>query len=563
MKELVAELILKSAKSLNLKLKKEEIITLIEIPPSAEMGDYAFPCFFLAGLLKMAPEEIAVEVRKNIKKIPEQFEDIQSQGAYVNFFLDRKEMAKSLILKILEEKENYGKTDIGKGKIIVVEFSSVNIAKPFGIGHLRSTIIGNSLSRISEFEGYKIIRMNYLGDWGTQFGKMILGYKKFGNARKLNSKNAIKHMLEIYIKANKKQYEEKARQEFQELEKGNKENLMLWKKFKEASLKNFEKIYRVLGIKFDVYSAESEYNDSLIAIIDELLKKKIIKESEGALIADLEEFGLSTAIIEKSDGATIYLTRDIAAAVDRFKKYHFEKMVYEVGQEQILHFRQLFKLLELLGYDWSKNCIHVSHGLYLDKDGKKFATRKGKTIFMEDVLDETMDLAKKEIKKRYPKISKIELEKRALKVAIAAIFYGDLKNNRSNNIMFDIKRFVSFDGDTGPYLQYSYARANSIIKKAKTNKRNISISDLDNKEIELIKKFSQFPEIAKKSFTQLNPSFIANYSYQLSKIFNEFYHECPVIGSEKEQFRLLLVASFQQILKNCLFLLGIEPLEKM
>ena len=287
-----------------------------------------------------------------------------------------------------------------------------------------------------------------------------------------------------------------------------------------------------------------------------------MKKSKGALTVDLKKYNLGGCLIEKSDGTTLYLTRDLAAAIKRYKKYKFEKMIYEVGQEQKLHFRQVFKVLELMDYKWAKNCIHVDHGLYLDKDGKKFSTRKGKSVFMKDIFDKTFSLSKKEIKKRVSKISKKELERRAMKITIASIFYGDLKNNRINNMIFDIKRFVSFEGNTGPYILYSYARASSILRKAGTQGK-FKIEDLESKEFELVKKLSQFSEVVLRAYESLNPSVIANYSYQIAKLFNEFYHACPVIGSENESFRLALVEAFRQILRNSLELLGIETLEEM
>ncbi len=562
MKKLVVKLIKKALKKKRVKLKDEEIENLLEIPPSADFGDYAFPCFFLAEKLKQEPDQIALELREEIGTPPAtDFEDIQTAGPYINFYFNRKTLAKKLVWEALTYKKNYGKTDFGKKKKILVEFSSPNIAKPFGIGHLRSTIIGNSIANICEFLGFKVIRVNYLGDWGTQFGKLLLGYNKFGSEKKLQ-KNPVKHLLEIYIKANKKIYEKKSREEFRKLEAGDKKALMLWRLFKEISMEEFEKIYNTLGIKFDVYLGESMYNKKMKNVIQELEEKKLLKKSKGAKIVDLKKEGLGVCLIEKSDKATLYATRDLASAIDRYKKYKFEKMIYEVGQEQKLYFKQIFRILELMGYDWAKDCIHVEHGLYLGKDGKRFATRKGKTFFMRDILDETISLAKKEIVKRAPSISRKELEKRALKIAIAAIFYGDLKNNRSNNMVFDIKRFVSFEGDTGPYIQYSYARAGSILKKTK-NQDKFEVYELQPQEIELIKKLLQFQEIVLDAYKSLNPSVIANYCHKISQLFNEFYHACPVIGSKEESFRLALIAAFRQVLKNASHLLGIELLEEM
>jgi len=562
MRKQVVKLIKKALKEKRVKLKDEEIEKLLEVPPTADMGDYAFPCFFLAEKLKEEPRQIALEIREKIGTPPAtDFEDIQTEGPYVNFFFNRKTLAKKLVWEVINQKKDFGKSKVGYKKKIIVEFSAPNIAKPFGIGHLRSTIIGNSIANICEFQGFKVIHLNYLGDWGAQFGRLLAGYKKFGDEKKLQ-KSPIKHLLDIYVKANKKSFDKQSAEEFKKLEEGDKENLMLWRTFKEYSLEEFDKVYKDLGIKFDKQLAESMYNKKMKEVIQELEKKELLKKSEGAQIVDLKKDGLGACLIEKSDGATLYATRDLASAIDRYKEYKFERMIYEVGQEQKLYFKQLFKVLELIGYEWAKNCIHVEHGHYLDKDGKRFSTRKGKSVFMKDILAETKSLAKKEIKKRLPKIKEKDLEERAHKIAIAAIFYGDLKNNRKNNILFDLKKFVSFEGDTGPYIQYSYARASSIQRKAKSQEK-FEVHSLDPQEIELIRKLLQFPDIASKAYNSLSPSVIANYAYQISKLFNEFYHACPVIGSESEMFRLALVEAFRQILKNCAHLLGIQLLEEM
>jgi arginyl-tRNA synthetase len=562
MKEVVIRILKRALKEKGIELKDEEIDRLIEIPSNSDIGDYAFPCFFLSDVLKQEPEQAAIELREKIgtPNVME-FEDAQTSGPYINFFINRKSLARKVVWEAITQKKNYGKLNMGGKKKIVIEFSSPNTAKPFGIGHLRSTIIGNSLANIFEFEGFKVIRINYLGDWGTQFGKLITGYDKFGSEKKLQ-KDPIKHLMQIYVKANKKIYDKKAREEFRKLENRERKQMMLWRLFRGYSLKEFKKIYKLLGIKFDLYEAESDYNRRAKKLIGFLKEKKLLKKSKGALVIDLEKDNLGTVLIEKSDGTTLYSTRDILAAVSRYKKYKFENMLYEVGQEQKLYFNQLFRILELMGYEWARRCIHVDHGLYLDKTGKRFATRKGKTVFMEDILNETKELAKKEIKKRTKKISKKELEKRALSVAIAAIFYGDLKNNRSKNIAFDLKKFVSFEGNTGPYLLYSYARATSILKKTK-NQDKFKVYDLESQEYDLIKKLSHFQEIVSRAQRNLNPSVIANYSYQVAQLFNEFYQSCRVIGSEQEAFRLALVEAFRQVLKNALGLLGIKTLEEM
>ena len=537
-----------------------EISNSLEVPPSQELGDYAFPCFSLAKSMKKNPVQIAQDLAKKIKS--SEFERVEAKGSYLNFFLNSKTLAEKSLTEILNKKEKYGSSNQGAGKTIAIDMSSPNIAKPFGIGHLRSTIIGNSIAEISKFNGFKAIKINYLGDWGTQFGKLITGYKHFGNNEKLK-KEPIKHLLEIYIKVNKDEsLEEEARQWFRKLEQGDKEAMKLWKEFKSLSLKEFNKLYKLLGIKFDVISGEYLYNDKMDAVVEELENKGLLQESEGAKIIDLNKYNLGACLIKKSDGATLYATRDITAAIDRYNTFKFHKLLYEVGAEQKLHFKQFFKVLELMEYNWAKDCIHVDHGLYLDKDGKKFATRKGKTIFMEDIFSETKELAKKEVENR-EKLPTKELEKRASTIALAAIFYGDLKNYRSNDMIFDIENFVSFEGNTGPYLLYSYARAKSILRKAKYKPRPIKITALSPAEKQLISKLAKFPEIVSHAYTQLAPNLIANYAHELSQMFNEFYHSEKVIGSENEQFKLSLVEAFSIVLKNSLALLGISVLEKM
>ena len=539
----------------------------IVLAPKKEMGDYAFPCFSLAKELKMNPILIATKINSEISssKLPNYLEKIETKGAYLNFFLNKEKLSTSTLEEIKKQKDKYGSSQEGKGKTIVVEFSSPNIAKPFGIGHLRSTIIGNAISYISQFNGYKVVRMNYLGDWGTPFGKIIEGYIEFGDEKKLKA-DPIKHLLDIYVKTSKSEkYEQLGRDRFKLLEQGDKKTLALWKKFRELSIKDFEKVYGLLNVKFDDFSGESLYDKKMGDVVKLIETKKLLVESEGAKIIDLEKYDLGVILIKKSDNSTLYATRDLAAAIDRHQKYNFNKMFYEVGQEQQLHFRQIFKALELLGYDWAKNCTHVSHGLYLDADGKKFATRKGKTVFMEDIFKETQDLVKKELSKR-EKLSKKELEDRSLKITRAAIIYGDLKNYRENNMIFDIDRFISFEGNTGPYLLYSYARASSIIRKSKSkNKIKIDHQEDSSKESQnlLIKKLSEFPEIVSKANKDSDPSLVSNYSYDLAKLFNEFYHSSQVIGSSDQDFKIKIVESFRQVLKNSLALLGIDVIEEM
>lgn len=541
-------------------LNPKEVEKILETPPSQDLGDYAFPCFILSKKLKKSPNQIAEDLAKKIKS--KNLEKIEARGPYVNFFINRKNLAEETLKEILRKKDKYGSSKIGKNKKVVIEFSSPNIAKPFGIGHLRSTIIGNSLAHITSFLGYSPVKLNHLGDWGTPFGKVIAGYKHFGSEKELK-KDPIKHLYDCYVKANKdKSLDEEARNWFKKMESNDKETLALWERFRKLSLKSFGKLYDLMNIQFDKISGESAYHGKMEKTVKLLKDKKLLEESEGAFIVNLEKDKLGVALIQKSDGATLYATRDLTAAIDRHEKYKFEKMIYEVGSEQNLYFQQLFKVLELMGFSWAKDCIHVSHGLYLGEDSKKLATRKGKTIFMEDIIEETKNLAKQEIAKR-EKLSTKQLDERAIKIALAAIFYGDLKNHRSADAVFDIQNFLSFEGNTGPYLLYTYARAKSILKKSKYKKSKYKIPELSPEEKQLILQLSKFPETVERAHKNLAPNLIANYSYQISQQFNEFYHKSKIIGSENEQFGLALVEAFSQTLKNALNLLGIEVLEQM
>ncbi|MFH0711913.1 MAG: arginine--tRNA ligase [archaeon] len=536
-------------------LSEGEVAKLVEVPPKDEMGDFAFPCFELAKSVKKNPLIVAKDVAEKIKKdLPTGISNVDSRGAYVNFFIDKKVLAK----KVFTEKKRVAKK-MGK---IVIDMSSPNIAKPFGIGHLRSTIIGNSIGKICEANGFEVVKINYLGDWGTQFGKVIFGFKKWGSEEKLK-KSPVEHLYDLYVLASAGEFEDAAREEFRKLENGDAENVRLWKRFRKLSLGEFNEIYNLLGVKFDVVSGESFYNDKMGVVVDELRKKKLLKKNEGAEIVDLAGENLGVVLIEKSDGTSLYATRDLAAAIDRKEKYNFDRMIYEVGCEQSLHFKQFFRVLEKMGYEWAKDCVHVSHGLYLGSDGKKLATRSGKTIFMKDIFNEVVEKAKKSLLER-GKLSSRELGLRARKIALAAIFYGDLKNSRENNMVFDADKFLSFEGDTGPYLLYSYARASSILKNRRGFGFRVSgFSKLEDVEVKLLKKIDFFGEVVERAYENLAPNLVANYCFELATLFNEFYHSCPVIDSREEGFRLAIVSKFKEVLGKGLGLLGIETLEEM
>lgn len=559
------ELLIKRLAELT-RISEEKVSSLIEIPKDPSLGDYAFPCFTLAGQLKKNPAQIALELAGKISA-PE-FEKVEARGPYLNFFVNRNTLAQVTLREILEKGDAYGTASTGKGKTIVIEFSSPNIAKPFGIGHLRSTIIGNALVNLAKAQGYKTVKINYLGDWGTQFGKLMLAYTRYGDAKQLKTR-PIQHLLELYvcitqdIKADPT-LEDEARAWFKKLESRDPKAQKLWKQFRALSLKDFQKVYRQLGVSFDVLSGESLYSEKIPSVMDALKKKGLLKESEGALIVDLESFGLGICLLQKMDGTTIYASRDLAAAIDRYEKYKFDYMLYEVGAEQKLHFQQVFKVLELLGYSWASRCVHVDHGLYLGPDGKKFATREGKTVFMEDILRETEELAKKAILSR-EKLSPAAVRKRAAVIARAAIIYGDLKTYRAQNTVFDLERFLAFEGDTGPYLLYAYARTQSLLAKARYRrvKKCPLSSALTESEKKLVLQLAAFPRILAESYESHAPHILANYAYKLAQLFNEFYHAEKVIGSKEESCRLALIDAFSQVLKTSLSLLNIPVLQKM
>lgn len=552
------------AKLLHKELKRD-VLELLEIPPDPSLGDYAFPCFSLAKELKKNPQQIATELSKQLRA--DFLEKIEIKGAYLNFFIKKEQLTKDILQAVLQKKDKYGQSSKGKGKTIVIDLSHPNIAKPFGIGHLRSTIIGTALRNIFVFQGYTVARLNYLGDWGTQFGKLIAAYKKWGNESGLK-KEPIAYLLKLYVQFHEEaekhsELEDEGRFWFKELEKGNKEAITLWKRFREYSLKEFKKIYDLLDVTFESYDGESFFNDKLDLVIKELKRKNLLKESEGAWIVDLEHYNLPPALIMKKDGASLYLTRDIAAALYRKKTYTFDKMLYEVGAEQKLHFQQLFKILELMGYAWAKDCLHIDHGLYLGTDGKKLSTRKGKTVFMIDVIHETIDLAKKIIQEKSPHLK--NKDKIAQAIGVGAIVFGDLSNDRSKDIIFDIEKFTSFEGETGPYLQYTYARLCSILRKKKLQNTDVDYSLYDKEEQEIIKQMGRFGGILAGAAKQYKPHILARYLLDLAQQINSYYVSHPVLQDNKhlEKARLALVTGAKIVLGNGLRLLGIAPLDVM
>ncbi|KGK87556.1 arginine--tRNA ligase [Clostridium sp. HMP27] len=547
-------------------MPEEKIEALIEIPPRPEMGDYAFPCFQLSKVLRKAPNLIAEELKTNINK--EGFERIETMGPYLNFFVDKSVFTQNTLEKILSEKENYGKTNSGEGKNVAVEYSSPNIAKPFHVGHLFSTSIGNSLYKILSFEGYNCTRINHLGDWGTQFGKLISAYKRWVDEEALE-KEPIKELLRIYVKFHDEaekdpSLEEEGRMHFKKLEDGSEEEVRLWKRFRDLSLKEFNKVYEMLNVEFDSYAGESFYGDKMDAVIEEIDKCGLLTESNGAKVVMLEDYNMPPCIIKKSDGATIYATRDLAAAVYRKNAYDFDKSIYVVGLEQSLHFKQVFTTLKLMGKEWADYCKHVGFGLVRFAD-RKLSTRKGEVIFLEELLNESIEKTTAVIKEKNPDLA--NKEEVAKKVGIGAVIFTYLKNNRERDIVFNWEEMLSFDGETGPYVQYSYARGKSILRKAGNIEGSINYKKLSSKEeFELAKTLSSFNESILYSIDKLEPSIVTRYVIDVAKGFNKFYNAHSIVNAEDEETkvaRIKLVEATCQVIKNGLNLLGIDVVEEM
>jgi len=551
------------------RLKKDELNNLIEIPPNEELGDFAFPCFILSKREKKAPNVIAEHIAKNLSsKLPKEIEKIEAKGPYLNFFTNKKILAG----KIIEINANFGKSKIGKKKKIVIDFSAPNVGKPMHMGHIRSTILGDSLMRIYDFLNYYPIGINYLGDIGLHIGKLIVAYELWLDKDALK-KDPIAEFLRLYVKfcAEEKtevkegleeemqdnEWTNKAKEKIRLLELGDKKAHKIWQEIQKHSGKAFDKIYDLLKVKFTETKGQSHFSEKGKQIVINALEKGIAKrEEDGAVYV---QWGDKKKYIMRSNQTASYITQDLGAAVDRDKRFNFEKMIYITDIRQADHFNSLFKILELLGYDFSNKCTHLGFGM-IKFGGEILATREGKVIFLEDVLVKSIEKAKEEIDKRKTKGD-------PKKVGVGAIKYIVLKSEPMNDINFAWESALSFEGNTGPYLQYSYARASSIIKKAKNfNKGNKKINithELAKQEISLIKKINDFPDVVEKAGASMNPALIANYAFELAQTFNEFYHACPVLKSKEEAFRLRLIDSFRTTLHNALHLLGIEVMEEM
>lgn len=546
-------------------MEPDAIVNLLEVPKNSSMGDLAFPAFSLAKVLRKAPQAIASELVDKIES--DKFEKIQAVGPYINFFLNKKEISQAVLADVIGKGSNYGKQEIGQGKNITIDMSSPNIAKPFSIGHLRSTVIGDSLAKIFEKLGYKAVKINHLGDWGKQFGMLIVAYKKWGDEEAVRA-NPIKELLQLYVRINKEaqsqpQLDEEARDWFRKLEAGDQEAISLWQWFRNESLVEFNRLYDQLDVQFDSYNGEAFYNDKMDEVVSILEDKGLLEESQGAQVVKLDKYGIENpALIKKSDGATLYITRDLAAAIYRKRTYDFAKSIYVVGNEQAAHFKQLKAVLKEMGYDWSDDITHVPFGL-VTKDGKKLSTRKGNVILLEPTIAEAIKRAGDQIEAKNPDLPSKEAVAQA--VGVGAIKFYDLKTDRLNGYDFDLDAMVSFEGETGPYVQYAYARIQSILRKANFKADPAVGYYLDDAESwEIIKLIQNFPATIKRAADNFEPSIIAKFAISLAQAFNKYYAHNRILDQSPERdSRLALSYTTALVLKEALRLLGVDAPDEM
>ncbi len=545
-------------------LDQDAILNLLEQPKSSELGDIAFPAFSLAKTERKAPQIIAADIAEKIDTA--HFDKVVATGPYVNFFLSKAEISGQVIKEVIKDGADYGQQNEGNNQNITIDLSSPNIAKPFSVGHLRSTVIGDALSNIFRKIGYNTIKVNHLGDWGKQFGLLMVAYKKWGSQEAVEA-NPIDELLKLYVRINAEiendpSLDDEGRLWFKKLEDGDPEATELWQWFRDESLTEFNRIYELLGVEFDSLNGEAFYNDKMDEGIQILEEKGLLQESKGASIVDLEDFNLPPAMIKKSDGATLYITRDIATAIYRARTYNFVKNVYVVGQEQANHFRQLKAVLKKMGFDWSDDMIHVDFGL-VTKNRQKLSTRKGNIILLEPTLLEAISRAKSQIEAKNPDLENKEAVARA--VGVGAVKFYDLKTDRRNGYDFDLEAMVSFEGETGPYIQYAYARIQSILRKANFQPDAEATYSLNDPESwEIIKLLQDFGRVVKRAADNYEPSLIAKYAISLAQAFNKYYAHTRILDESPERdSRLALSYSTAVVLKEALRLLGVEAPEKM
>ena len=553
-------------------LKVEDIVAMLEYPPDATMGDLAFPCFKLSKSLRRSPVQIAVAIAQNLAGGA--IESAEAVNGYLNIKISNLYLGENVLPEILDKKESYGAPCIGEGKTVVLDYSSPNVAKPFHIGHLGTTVIGHALKKLHEFAGYKCVGINYLGDWGTQFGKLIVAYKLWGNKEQIEE-GGIDKLVELYVRINntikgdeengipeRDDLADQAREEFHKMEIGDEENIALWKWFVEISLAEYEKTYKQLGIEFDSYKGESFYTDKMPAQVEKLRQCGLMKIDDGASIVDLEEYGMPPCLILKRDGSTLYPTRDIAAAVYRKEHYCFDKAIYVTSTQQILHFKQWFKVVELMGYDWYDQLVHVPYGT-VSLNGAKLATRTGNVVLLKDLFAQAIEKVKGIMAEKNPELAGNEDVAEA--VGVGAIVFYYLTNNRIKDINFNLEDALSFDGNTGPYVQYTYARTCSVLEKA-PNAVGGKITISCDEEAALLKTLAQYEERVRMAIKDYEPSVIARYILDVAVAFNKFYHECSILNAENDDVkgtRILLTEATKYVLGSAFSLICLKKTERI
>lgn len=566
-KEKIAEILAPQIEGLS----QDEIMAMIETPADSKMGDYAFPCFKLAKILRKAPPLIAKSIAEGISENAV-FDKVENVNAYVNMFVSKADFAKAVVSEAVSKGDDYGRSDIGAGRKIIVEYSSPNIAKPFHIGHIRSTVIGNSIYKLYDFLGYDVVRINHLGDYGTQFGKMICAYRRWGNKEDV-IREPIKTLLSYYTKFHEEaekdpSLEDEARAIFTKLEHGEPEETELWQWFRDESLKEFNRVYDMLGITFDSYNGESFYSDKMPRFVNELREKGIMEEDNGANIVRLDEYNLPPALITKSDGSTLYITRDIAAAVYRKETYDFYKNIYVVASQQNLHFQQWIQIVEMLGYDWARSCVHIPFGLVSLEDGV-MSTREGRVVFLEDVLNRAVEQTRQIIKEK--NVNTENIDQTAKDVGIGAVIFNELSNYRIKDYVFSWDKVLNFEGETGPYVQYTHARACSILRNAGDAVVRKAREGFDAQYItgesahKVIKLIYELPDVILEASEKYEPSIVTRHIVDIAQSFNKFYHdEHILVDNEDEKVaKVALVLAAKNSIKNGLGLLGMNAPEKM
>lgn len=554
-------------------VSEEDIQILLEYPPNPEMGDISLPCFKLSKTLRKSPQAIADELKEKLSD--EAVERVESVSGYLNIYLNKTAFTRGVVGSVLEENDRYGSRNIGEGRTVVIDYSSPNIAKPFHVGHLRSTVIGNALYRIFSFLGYDCVGVNHLGDWGTQFGKLIVAYKRWGSEEDVE-KGAIDELLRLYVKfhdeAEKEpSLEDEARAWFVRIEQGDEEALKLWKWIVDISLKEFQKIYDLLGVRFDSFAGESFYNDKMAPVIQQLRDKNLLEEDDGAWLVRLDDYNMAPALMLKKDGSSLYHTRDVTAAIYRKNTYDFDKAIYVTDYAQNLHFQQWFKVVELMGYEWAKDLVHVAFGR-VSLEGMSLSTRKGNVVKLEDLLKQAIDKTREIIEAKNPAME--NKDEVARQVGVGAVIFNDLSSNRIKDIVFSWEEALNFDGETGPYVQYTHARACSVLRKANGSDAIDLPGDgsapdpallLTPETVGVLKEVSLFPERIEQAMQKLEPSIVSRYLVDLAQAFNRFYHECPILVDDPSlrHARLAVVKTVQITLRNGLKLIGLETPEKI